>query len=145
MCMLEKALKIAINAHAGMKDKAGKPYILHPMRVAGALANEGEEAMAVAALHDVLEDSDYSEAELLRVFPPHVVAAVVALSKKSHEPAKEYLDRVRANPLALVVKRSDILDNYGRLNALADEALRERLRKKYEFAAGYLGMEFPGK
>lgn len=140
----EKALEIAVRAHADAVDKAGKPYILHVMRVVAAVVDEGEDAMQVAVLHDVLEDSDISEEELRREFADHVVDAVVAITHRRHEERKSYLDRVRSNPLALMVKRADILDNYGRLAFLKDDATRERLRKKYEFAAGYLGMTWPG-
>ena len=54
--ILEKALSIAVRAHAGQKDPAGEAYILHPMQVA--LWCETDDERCVAFLHDVLEDTD---------------------------------------------------------------------------------------
>ena len=55
MSTLEKAIEISNNAHKGQRDKAGKPYILHPLRLMLQMATEEE--MIVAVLHDVVEDS----------------------------------------------------------------------------------------
>ena len=51
---LEKAIKIAVEAHTGQVDKGGNPYILHPLRVM--LSIETEEERIVGVLHDVVED-----------------------------------------------------------------------------------------
>ena len=51
---LEKAIKIAVEAHTGQLDKGGNPYILHPLRVM--LSLETEEERIVGVLHDVVED-----------------------------------------------------------------------------------------
>ena len=55
MSLLEKALAIAVEAHRGQKDRAGKPYILHPLRVMGRVSTEDEQIVAI--LHDVVEDT----------------------------------------------------------------------------------------
>ncbi len=59
---LNQAIKIAVDAHSGQKDKAGQPYILHPLRVMlsikGALAEFVTDCRVVAVLHDVIEDTD---------------------------------------------------------------------------------------
>ena len=54
--MLEKAIRIATEAHEGQTDKAGKEYILHPLRVMNSCESETEKICAV--LHDVVEDTD---------------------------------------------------------------------------------------
>ena len=51
---LEKAIKIAVEAHTGQVDKGGNPYILHPLRVM--LSLDTEEERIVGVLHDVVED-----------------------------------------------------------------------------------------
>ncbi|MBN2558704.1 MAG: bifunctional (p)ppGpp synthetase/guanosine-3',5'-bis(diphosphate) 3'-pyrophosphohydrolase, partial [Clostridia bacterium] len=53
--MLEKAIQIAARAHAGVTDKGGQPYILHPLRVMLMVENETERICAV--LHYVVEDT----------------------------------------------------------------------------------------
>jgi len=60
--LLEKALTIAYTAHAGQVDKAGEPYILHPLRVM--LKMRSDEEKIVALLHDVVEDTDITLADL---------------------------------------------------------------------------------
>lgn len=62
--MLDKAIRIATIAHEGQKDKAGAPYILHPLRVMMTLSDETERICAV--LHDVIEDTDITIEYLMR-------------------------------------------------------------------------------
>lgn len=128
--MASRAEALATSAHHGQTDKAGKPYIEHPRRVAAKL--ESSEAKTVAWLHDVLEDTDISEAELREGFPDDVVDAVVALTKRPGQPTAEYYAQVRTRPLARQVKHADIHDNLDPLRmALLDEATFERFATKY--------------
>jgi len=60
--MLEKAIQCAVKAHAGQKDKAGAPYILHPLRIMMKMDNQA--GMIAAVLHDVVEDSSVTLADL---------------------------------------------------------------------------------
>jgi (p)ppGpp synthase/HD superfamily hydrolase len=53
---LERAIQIAVKAHAGAKDRGGKAYILHPISVM--MQCETDEEKIVAILHDVVEDTD---------------------------------------------------------------------------------------
>ena len=62
-----KAMNVAYNAHHGQKDKAGAPYIFHPIHVAEQM--EDETTTCIALLHDVLEDTSVTLAELEREFP----------------------------------------------------------------------------
>lgn len=125
------AAELASTAHAGQLDKSGAPYIDHPKRVAQKLAGD-EQAMTVALLHDVLEDTGVTEEELRAAFDAQVVDAVVAITHPKHEPYDVYYQRVRANPLALRVKLADIHDNLEpwRLAKLSTEE-RSRLLEKY--------------
>ncbi|CAL9602142.1 hypothetical protein SUDANB95_05413 [Actinosynnema sp. ALI-1.44] len=128
---VEDAVRIARSAHQGQVDKSGKPYIGHPLRVMGAVS--GEHARMAAVLHDVVEDTPVTAADLLAAgCPAHVVATVVALSHLPGEPQEDYLARVAADPVAVAVKRADIADNLSphRIDQL-DEATRSRLRAKY--------------
>ncbi|MBN1192411.1 MAG: hypothetical protein JXA36_01775, partial [Coriobacteriia bacterium] len=110
--------------------KADVPYIEHALRVAARL--DDEMAKTVAVLHDVLEDTATTEAQLLAVFPEGVVRAVRALTRRDDESFETYYERVRSDPVALAVKYADIHDNLDpvRLRLLdLDEA--SRLRRKY--------------
>ena len=136
---LDEAIQLARRAHEGQLDKSGRPYIAHPLRVMGTLRGEHERMAAV--LHDVVEDTWVTLADLkARGCPEEVLAAVAAISKQPGEDQETYLSRVAANPIARAVKRADIADNMSpdRLARL-DPATQERLRAKYESALQRLG------
>lgn len=137
---LQDAITLARQAHDGQVDKAGRPYIEHPLRVMNAV--EGDELRMIAVLHDVLEDTPVTADDLLAAgCPRHVVTAVQALSRAPDEQLEHYLRRVAANPLALRVKRADIADNSDpdRLRLL-DAPTRHRLDTKYRKALTLLDL-----
>ncbi|GGN24262.1 hypothetical protein GCM10011609_77640 [Lentzea pudingi] len=138
MFTLEDAIALATSAHDGQVDKSGRPYIGHPLRVMSSVTGEHEQMAAV--LHDVIEDTAVTAADLTaRGCPAVVVDAVVALSHLPDEPQEDYLRRVAANPLALSVKRADIGDNLSPTRmARLDEATQDRLKAKYARALGLL-------
>lgn len=124
MHLLDTALKIATEAHAGQTDKAGRPYILHPLRVMAAMDTDDERAVAV--LHDVIEDTDYDVDGLIEAGIPAPIAETVAcLSKRDGEDYPAFIARVLENPLAARVKRADVADNIDvlRLQSLSDKDL----------------------
>ena len=129
MSLIEKSLHIALQAHAGQIDKAGKPYILHPLRIMTKMATEEE--MSVALLHDVIEDTEYTLESLLDAgIPLTVVDAVQCLTKMYGEDYEQFIQRVLTNELAVKVKMADIEDNLNvlRLKTLGDGDL-ERVKK----------------
>ena len=129
MNTLEKSLQIALKAYAGQRDKAGKTYILHPLRIMAKMATEEE--MAVALLHDVIEDSDITAEDLLKEgIPQNIVDAVVLLTKTRSENYKNFIKKLSTNKLASKVKKADIEDNINvlRLDSLGDSDL-ERVKK----------------
>lgn len=108
--LLERAILIAQTAHAGQVDKAGQPYIEHPLAVMHQV--ESPDAKIVAVLHDVVEDSEITIAYLAEQgFSEDVIAAIAAITKQDGESYEEYLDRVMSNPLALRVKIADMTHN----------------------------------
>jgi (p)ppGpp synthase/HD superfamily hydrolase len=139
MFTVEDAIRIARQAHQGQVDKAGKPYIGHPMRVMRSVTGTHEKMTAV--LHDVVEDTDVTAADLVAAgCPPEVIEAVVAITKVPGEPQEKYLARVAANPIALAVKLADIADNSSDERLLhLDEFTQRRLRAKYTAALAFLG------
>ena len=135
--MVDLALSIARKAHEGQLDKAGVDYIEHPIYVASQV--DTEEEKAVALLHDVIEDSPVSAEELLQAgLPETVVTAVQVLTKKKEQDYQTYLETVKKNPLARVVKLADLKHNsdLSRLSSITEKD-RERL-KKYQKAIDFL-------
>ena len=135
--MIDIALAIAKKAHAGQVDKAGVDYIQHPLYVASQVKTEQEKA--VALLHDVLEDSDITAADLLAYgLSNKVVTAVQTLTKKKGQSYQDYLEKVKSNNLARVVKLADLKHNsdLSRLKTVSNTDY-ERV-KKYKNAIRYL-------
>lgn len=135
--MLEKAINLASTAHAGQPDKAGKPYILHPLRLM--LKFNSEEEMIVAMLHDVVEDSGISLEQLRRQgFAQPIVAAVDCLTRRKGESYEDFIARIKVNNLARKVKIEDIKDNLD-LTRLTTVSENDLLRAaKYHKALGVL-------
>ena len=134
MLMSTRAEAIARAAHQGQVDKAGRPYADHPARVAAQLAGD-DLAVTVGWLHDVVEDTSVTLSALAGEFPPEVVRAVDALTRRSGEAPERYYARVKSDPLALRVKLVDLADNSdpARLAEL-DTQVGERLARKYAHA-----------
>lgn len=114
MSTLERAIALAASFHSGQLDKAGAPYILHPLRVMLRMTTPDEQIAAV--LHDVIEDCGVTaDALLAEGFEPQVVAAIVALTKQTRngveEPYDAFIARVALHPLARRVKLADLADN----------------------------------
>ncbi len=90
--MLEKAVALAVKAHAGQRDKSGEPYVFHPLRMM--LRCQSFEEKLVSVLHDVIEDSDYTIKELRKEgCPEDVLIAIEHLSRKNDESYDEFIDR----------------------------------------------------
>lgn len=141
---VEQAVAIAEEAHANQLDKAGVPYIGHPLRVMGRFRDDAHRIVAV--LHDVVEDAGshgYDLAYLAqRGAPRDIIQAIDALTHRPGEPDEEYWTRVAANGVARAVKLADIEDNSipERLARLSPKD-RERLIAKYTRARAALGAQ----
>jgi (p)ppGpp synthase/HD superfamily hydrolase len=110
MATLEKAILIAVEAHQGQTDKAGEPYILHPLRVMLRMSSETERIAGV--LHDIVEDSGWTTADLRKEgFSEGVLEAVECLTRREKEDYEVFIGRVQLNPAARKVKIADLEDN----------------------------------
>lgn len=109
MLTLEAAILCAVKAHTGQTDKAGAPYILHPLRVM--LALETEEERIAGVLHDIAEDAGWSALEEFGELPPTIAQALDALTRRAGESYSAFIGRVAAVPLARRVKIADLRDN----------------------------------
>lgn len=135
MLKLIKALVISMKAHKGQKDKAGKKYIFHPIKVA--MLSKGYKTKIVALLHDVIEDSEVTIEDLSKHFDEDIVLAVDCITKKGQD-YQEYLNIVKNNELARKVKIADLTHN-SNLNRLEKITEIDRMRKeKYLKAIEFL-------
>lgn len=129
MSDLERAIEIAASAHRGDVDKAGQPYILHPVSLM--LQFHDLDAMIVAVLHDTVEDSALTLGDLKKEgFSDTVVAAIDALTRREDESYDDFISRLASNPLARRVKLADLEHNMDvrRIGSLTAEDL-ERVEK----------------
>lgn len=137
-----QAIRLAIKAHDGQLDKAGEDYIHHPIAVAANMKEDGydsDDILAVAVLHDVVEDTDTTIELIQKLFGDTISQAVKAITKRDGEKYKDYLKRVKGNEIAHIVKLYDIAHNLSpaRMCHLKTET-RKRLVTKYTNALYYL-------
>lgn len=136
MSTLERAIAIALTAHAGQVDKVGAPYILHPLRLMLRVSTTDEQIVAV--LHDVVEDSTVTLADLRNEgFSPVIIAALDCLTHRAEVDYAAYVAHLSENPLARRVKLADLADNMDirRLDTLDPKALArlERYHQAWVF------------
>lgn len=127
--MTKAALDICFEAHKDQVDKSGQPYVFHPFHLAEQM--DSADAVCVALLHDVMEDTDVTADELRAAGMSKDV--MEALLLMTHDPSVPYMDYVKAlaaNPLARQVKKADLCHNMelSRLERVTESDLR-RVRK----------------
>lgn len=151
---LEKAIKIAVEAHTGQVDKGGNPYILHPLRVM--LSLNSEEERIVGVLHDVVEDCEGWTWERLREqgCSDEIIEALKSVSKTPEEEKQfkkmddpnekldhylEFIKRAKFNKIGRNVKAADIKDNLdiSRIDEITESDI-DRLNR-YKAALKLLG------
>jgi (p)ppGpp synthase/HD superfamily hydrolase len=134
LTVLERALALAVAAHAGHRNALGGPSVLHPLRVMFRVSGEAERT--VALLHDTVENAaDMVTIESLRRdgFPEEIVDAVDRLTRREDETYDQFVERIMPSELATRVKLADLVDNMDLRGfpELSDEAIagcRDRLR-----------------
>ena len=129
----KKALRLCFEAHRNQVDKGGSPYVFHPFHLAEQMKDES--STIVALLHDVVEDTDYTFADLRHMgFESEVIEALRLMTHDENIPYMEYIEKIRENPIARAVKLADLKHNSDltRLDAV-DERILER-KEKYSRA-----------
>ncbi len=138
---LEDAINLASFAHSGQLDKAGLPYINHPLRVMETVKAMGVRpyVQIAAVLHDVVEDTRFTIEILQALGVPIPALSLVRTLSRNCLPELDYYERIRANPDALKIKLADISDNTQawRLEYLPKET-QEHLLEKYAIALSRL-------
>lgn len=133
----EKAYEIAKKVHLGQIDKAGEDYIKHPEKVAS-FVNSDEEKV-VAYLHDVIEDTELTLEDLREYgFSEEVLKAGDVITKKKGQDYQTYLNSVKENKLARVVKLADLRHNSDltRLMNITEKDIERK--EKYQKAIDFL-------
>jgi (p)ppGpp synthase/HD superfamily hydrolase len=147
--IISAAIAFAVKHHEGQFDKAGMPYILHPLKVMYYVKSNDEELMAIAVLHDVIEDcfthdheAGYAALKAIGM-TPRVIAGVRALTKIKGTKYEDYIDNLIANIDAVKVKMADLRHNMDvrRLLGVTDKDIKriEKYAKTYHRLEGVLG------
>ena len=133
--LIDKAFKIANEAHWNMRRKSGEPYIIHPISVAKIVNLEiglGARSIAVALLHDVVEDTEYSLEDVKRDFDPKIAMLIDGLTKISGTYNKEKSSSLQAENFrkmlltlsddlrVILIKIADRLHNMRTLDSMPD-------------------------
>ena len=110
---LQLALEFAKAKHKGQKRIGGDDYITHPIAVLKIVKNQGfdENYQITALFHDLLEDTDTTEEEILKYGNRQILEAVNLLTKKKGYDMAEYINAIKQNPVAFAVKAADRLHN----------------------------------
>ena len=129
--MTKRALKLCFEAHKGQVDKSGMPYVFHPFHLAEQMVDEP--TTVVALLHDLIEDTEYTLADLRQMgFSGEVIAAIALMTHADGVPYMEYVAQIKANPIAKAVKLADLKHNsdLSRLDTVTpkDEARAEKYK-----------------
>ena len=124
---VKKALDFATEKHKGQKRKGGDDYITHPIAVCEMMLNQGysEDYQITALFHDLLEDTDATEQEILSLSNQRVLTAVKLLTKQKGYEMQEYVESIKKNDIALKVKTADRLHNL-QSAVVADEDFKRR-------------------
>lgn len=108
--LTNKALVLCFAAHKDQTDKSGIPYVFHPFHLAEQM--DSELTTVVALLHDVVEDSEYTLADLTDMgFPAEVTDAVALMTHAEGVPYLDYVAKIKENPIARKVKLADLQHN----------------------------------
>jgi len=137
--LTNKAMQIAYAAHHGQLDYNGIPYIYHPIHLAEQMADEI--SCCAALLHDVVEDTDVTMAQLTQEFPPEVMEVLMLLTHEKEVPYFDYVRAIKDHPIAKKIKLADIAHNSDQSRCVGSHLTEERLaywKDKYEKATKIL-------
>jgi GTP pyrophosphokinase len=131
LALIKKAFKVAEDAHKDVRRKSGEPYITHPLAVALIVSQEiglGPQSVAAALMHDVIEDSEYTRADIDHLFGTNVGYIVEGLTKiqgifdmqtsMQSENFRKLLVSISDDVRVVLIKMADRLHNMRTLDAM---------------------------
>jgi GTP pyrophosphokinase len=147
--MIQKAYKIAHDAHEGQCRKSGEPYIIHPLCVAIILADleMDKETIVAGLLHDVVEDTVMTSEEIVQEFSAEVALLVDGVTKLgqlsySSDKVEEQAENLRKMFLAMakdirviLIKLADRLHNMRTLKYMRPEKQKEKAQETMDIYA----------
>ena len=148
MELISRAYDLAEEMHRGQLRKSGEPYLIHPMNVAEILADLGmdEQTIVAGLLHDVVEDTPYTNEDLIRDFGAEVALLVDGVTKlgsiKFESKEERQVENLRKMFLAmskdirvLIIKLSDRLHNLRTINYMSHDKIIEKCRETLDIYA----------
>lgn len=133
----KRALKLCFEAHKNQCDKSGLPYVFHPFHLAEQMQDEN--TTIAALLHDVVEDTDYTFADLEAMdFGEEVIEALKLLTHDDETPYMEYVANLKHNPIARAVKLADLAHNSDPTRLEVMDEWASKRAEKYKAAIALL-------
>ncbi|GBF27060.1 GTP pyrophosphokinase [bacterium MnTg02] len=137
--LIARGYAFAADFHRTQLDKAGEPYIRHPIRVAFEVAHMGPEYELVGLFHDLVEDTACTLDDIRKIWGATIADGVAAITHHEDEDYfAEYLPRVMQNLHARTAKKADANDNLKRLHQISDADKRATMEAKYRKVLGLL-------
>ena len=146
--LIEKAYQVAYNAHDGQKRRSGEPYIIHPISVACILVELGmdTESICAALLHDVVEDTQVSLAEIQRMFGEEIANLIDGVTKLGRIPyssrEEQQAENLRKMLIAMaddirviIIKLADRLHNMRTIEFMPPQKQRDKALENMEVYA----------
>ena len=121
------ARKLCFEAHKEQIDKSGMPYVFHPFYVAEQMKTE--ETTIVALLHDLVEDTEYTIDDLIKMgFDKAITDAIALMTHAENLDYMDYVRMIKENPIARTVKLADLKHNSDltRLDTIDESALSRK-------------------
>ncbi len=134
-----KAMNLCFEAHKNQRDKSGQPYVFHPFHLAEQMSDE--KTTVAALLHDVVEDTDYTFNDLLKMgFDCDIVDALRLLTHDDKTSYFDYVTALKNNQIARAVKLADLRHNSD-LSRFDEDMINEKTlarNEKYKAAMDIL-------